>query len=192
MSNTDVTGFAEHTQGQPKPTLPSNDQIGSQVAKTPATNTTTVPETFNPVPPIKIILHIPESTNRIITMSPWTAGGERLKQAMHDKFNADYLSTEFHRRRYSNITKNQEKYIQLATCVDKVLYTGGRKSKEMVWSTADGNEERACDGCFAAKRLCARLTRRGEDTELVIYPLAEGYRVGKYYDNMAYWVDQRS
>ena len=121
---------------------------------------------------------------------PLSDAAKSFVSAIYEKLDNDYLSTEDHRERYSCILRLQDKYLKTASCVNMVLNRGSTL-KGISWDKTGGNEKRACDRCFSARRLCARLRKFGDAGKLVIFPLAEGSRIGKRHDEMAYWVEEK-
>jgi hypothetical protein len=103
------------------------------------------------------------------------------------KFDKDFLSTEYRKKIYHSTLRVKEKYVKNGCCIN--WRQAGQKVTSCNYSNADGNSERACDYCIRTKRLCARLVKVKEEISCAIYPLPAGFRARTAkWDDMEYWV----
>jgi len=162
---------------------------GSQVPFRPADQAAQVARRrTGPILDIEMVLGIPDTDGNLVHTDLSIFGTS--PESITARFQTDFLSTHRHRKVYDRLRGNLDMYFPRFPCINMFLH-GANNSKDIpIASTmAGGDKMRACDGCTTSKRLCVRLERIEDNgMKLVVYPLAEKYRSGRDWTQLAFWV----
>lgn len=111
-----------------------------------------------------------------------------FRQDLERKLFKSYQADPKREKLFHRMQNEPATYFAKGRCVNNVTYA--RKAMRCV--DEGGNDKRACNQCSKAKRLCVRVVKHEDAYCFGIYPLGSAHRVGKSWDEMGFWLKDRT